>query len=346
MQFWTSEVAEHGNSVNGMYLGVFVTLGIIALLCVVGVAFHVLTTMVPTSATSLHEGLLQTVISRPLTFFTSTQTGQTLNRFSQDMNLIDSELPFALIQVSGPLFIGIMQAVLICLSAAYFVATLPLVLLAMYFLQKYYVRTSRQIRLLDLEAKSPLYSHFLETLQGQVTIRAFGWTKDFEEQNMGLLGKSQKPFYLLFCIQRWLALVLDLIVAALAVILMVMVVKLRERLDPGLVASALFNVMSFNNNLTAVIQMWTNLETPLGALARLKNFSEVTRSENLTIGCRAVPEDWPSSGTVEFSIVSATYAVDASKVIKNIDLVVAPSEKVGICGVSDSGKSSVIASLF
>jgi len=84
-------------------------------------------------------------------------------------------------------------------------------------LQKFYLRTSRQMRLLDLEAKSPLYSHFIETLSGLTTIRAFGWTEIFREQNLALLDTSQKPYYLLFCIQRWLGLVHDLLVTALAV---------------------------------------------------------------------------------------------------------------------------------
>lgn len=346
MKFWTSAVAKHGNSVNGAYVGVFVSLGVIALLCVLGVAFHVFTSMVPTSATNLHRSLLSTVMSAPLVFFTSTQTGQTLNRFSQDMSLVDSELPMSLVQVSGPTCLAVLQVILICLSAAYFVTTLPVVLLVMYFLQKYYLRTSRQIRLLDLEAKSPLYSHFLETLNGLVTIRAFGWAEEFEEQNIALLDKSQKPFYLLFCLQRWLALVLDLIVAALTVILMVMVVELRDKLDPGLVALALLNIMSFNNNLTAIVQMWTNLETSLGAIARLKNFNERTRSENLAGECAPVPEDWPSHGQVEFCNLSAAYAEELPDAVKDINLVIAAGEKVGICGPSGSGKSSLMASLF
>lgn len=36
------------------------------------------------------------------------------------------------------------------------------------------------MRILDLEAKSPLYSHFIESLSGLVTIRAFGWGGNFE----------------------------------------------------------------------------------------------------------------------------------------------------------------------
>jgi ABC-type multidrug transport system fused ATPase/permease subunit len=121
-----------------------------------------------------------------------------------------------------------------CISAGYFAATVPPVILSVWVLQKYYLRTSRQIRLLDLEAKSPLYSHFIESLSGLVTIRAFGWGPNFQDLNLALLDVSQKPYYLLLCIQRWLALILDLIVAGLAVILMVLVVKLRTDISPGM----------------------------------------------------------------------------------------------------------------
>ena len=102
------------------------------------------------------------------------------------------------------------------------------------FLQKFYVRTSQQIRLFDLEAKSPLFTQFLDLLQGLSTVRAFAWGARFIEKYLDLLDASQRPFYLLFCIQRWLGLVLDLMTAVLVTIMMVLVVKLREQLAPQL----------------------------------------------------------------------------------------------------------------
>lgn len=75
------------------------------------------------------------------------------------------------------------------------------------------------MRHLDLEAKSPLYRHFTETLNGVVTIQAFGWRPSFLKENHRLLDDSQKPYYLLFCIQRWLAVVMDLFVAGIATVL-------------------------------------------------------------------------------------------------------------------------------
>jgi ATP-binding cassette, subfamily C (CFTR/MRP), member 1 len=149
------------------------------------------------------------------------------------MTIVDTELPYSVIDLLATMASSIMAAVPMCLSAGYFAATVPPVILSVWVLQRYYLRTSRQIRHLDLEAKSPLYSHFIETLSGLVTIRAFGWGPHFQDHNIALLDVSQKPYYLLLCIQRWLALILDLIVAALAVILMVLVVKLRTDISPG-----------------------------------------------------------------------------------------------------------------
>lgn len=48
-------------------------------------------------------------------------------------------------------------------------------LVVLYYIQKFYLRKSRHLRFLDLEAKSPLYAHFVETLEGLATIRSFGW---------------------------------------------------------------------------------------------------------------------------------------------------------------------------
>lgn len=51
---------------------------------------------------------------------------------------------------------------------------------------------------MDLECKSPLYSNFLETLDGLATIRAFGWQRYATAVNNERLDVSQRPYYLLY----------------------------------------------------------------------------------------------------------------------------------------------------
>lgn len=120
--------------------------------------------------------------------------------------------------------------------------TLPLLLIAVYFLQRTYLRTSRQLRYLDLESRSPLYSHFIETLEGLSTIRAFGWEEAFSRTAAQRLDDSQKPYYLLFCIQRWLQFVLDMITAGVATLVVGLGLGFRGYTEPGLLGVSMTSI--------------------------------------------------------------------------------------------------------
>lgn len=153
-----------------------------------------------------------------------------------------------------------------------------------------------------------MFSHLIETLSGLVTIRSYSWTGTYTSKCIRLLDASQKPYYLLLCVQRWLVLVLDLVVAALAVIIVGMAVGLRSRINPGFLGLALVQMMSLSHALTNLVQYWTNLETSLGAIARIKDFAENTPVEG-TLGESSGDLDpaWPKSGGLRFEGVSASY---------------------------------------
>ncbi|EGE08311.1 hypothetical protein TEQG_07285 [Trichophyton equinum CBS 127.97] len=68
-----------------------------ALLLLLGVAYHTLIRFVSRAGSSLHKDILDVVINAPLSFFGSTDIGVTINRFSQDIQLVDNELPMAFI---------------------------------------------------------------------------------------------------------------------------------------------------------------------------------------------------------------------------------------------------------
>jgi ATP-binding cassette, subfamily C (CFTR/MRP), member 1 len=197
--------------------------------------------------------------------------------------------------------------ILIGVASGYAAISFPVCLVALYLIQKFYLRTSRQIRFLDIEAKSPLYSQFLECLNGLATIRAFGWQQQLREKNLHSLDQSQRPFYLLWSVQRWLTLVLDLVVAAIAVLLIVLVVTLRGKIGSGYVGVALLNVILFSQTIKTLILFWTTLETHIGAVARIKIFAENVMPEDLPQEKNVPPQGWPSEGAIEFKEVSAAY---------------------------------------
>lgn len=234
------------------------------------------------------------------------------------------------------------EIILTCVSSGYLAVVIPFLGVVLFFIQKFYLRTSRQLRLLDLETKSPLYSFFISSFAGLTTIRAFSWSEKSYNEHIQHLDTSQRPFYLLYCVQRWLTMVLELIVAGLGVLLMGLSVGLRDKVEPGLLGVALTSVSSFGATMSQVIIFWTELETSLGAITRIRQYTSETPREKE--GTDEPPPQWPSRGAVSISQLSAKFGEHT--VLDAIDLDINPGEKVAICGRTGSGKSTLLALLL
>lgn len=118
----------------------------------------IISRVVPKSSSRFHEYLVTKVKDAPVLFLTFIDTGIILNRFSQDMTLIDRSLPADFLKTTNNFVQCLMSAVFIGIGAKYLAPIIPVLGFAVYLIQKFYLRTSRQLRQLDLETKSPLYT--------------------------------------------------------------------------------------------------------------------------------------------------------------------------------------------
>ncbi|KAE8147983.1 multidrug resistance-associated protein [Aspergillus avenaceus] len=349
IELWSSSSDSASNSRLGYWLGLY---GVFSVIEATGMALAVFWTwviIVPAASKNLHASVLRASMSAPLSFLANVDTGTLVTRFSQDMRLVDMILPRGFISTGFHLTGALAQAAIIIASLPYLAAALPIIVGLLMLIQRFYLRTSRQLRLLEIELKSPLYTHFIESLAGIATLRAFSWTRASTSRMLHMLDRAQKPFYLLLCIQRWLGLVLNLLVAGLTVLLVGAAVALRSHVDPGLLGIALVMMVDLGHALSQLIQHWTLLETSLGAISQIKEFSESTPSEERdTIAHEQLPlPAWPSQGEVHFVNTSITYGSEKTQtVLHNIHLNIRAGEKIGLCGRTGSGKSSLALSLL
>ncbi|KAJ1707366.1 ATP-binding cassette transporter [Aspergillus flavus] len=345
LKWWSEAESREPSKRNVRYIVGYAAFGVSATVCFLLLYWIFLVESIPRTSIRLHRRLLKAVTAAPLSSLILVDTGFILNRFSQDMSLLDMRLPGAMIQTLDGLLDAIAEGVLIAQSSPWTALTFFPLLAILYAIQKFYLRTSRQIRHLDLEAKSPLFTSIIETCDGITTIRAFAWQETFRQLNMSLIDESQKPFYLMYSIQCWLTLVLNLLVMGILVVLVALAVELRNT-SGGALGVALNNVSAISATLAYVIQAWTSLETSIGALARLKSFQSETPSEHLPNECHDPGSTWPSTGMIQFIDVTTQYRADLKPVLHDINIKIPSGAKVGICGRSGSGKSSLIMSLL
>lgn len=128
------------------------------------------------------------------------------------------------------------------------------------------------------------------------------------QKNVDLINTSQRPAYLLLMIQSWLSLVLDLMVMVMATVLTTLAVRLHS--NSGFAGASLVSLMSFGENLSGIVIFYTQLETSIGAIARLKTFSDGVKPEDRDEEHVIPPEQWPLQGVVELKGVSAAYEYD------------------------------------
>jgi ATP-binding cassette subfamily C (CFTR/MRP) protein 1 len=167
------------------------------------------------------------------------------------------------------------------------------------------LRISRQIRLLDLEHKSPIYKLFTETNEGLETIRSYGWQKNCNQNLLQKFDVAQKPCHTLHMVQRWLNLGLDLVVCAIVVPLVAFALCTPASSSAWLLEVALTSVLSLNTSLRFLIVMWTQAETSLGAVARIQSYDKGTPSEDQNQDFDPSVH-WPAC-EVEFKAVSVSH---------------------------------------
>jgi ABC-type multidrug transport system fused ATPase/permease subunit len=333
LTFWADDAARaHPNHSQAYYVGIYGLLEALLIGCFVIAGMTVLLVFIKESGAALHETALSTVINAPLRLFTKTDTGILTNYFAQDMTLIDGEMPLALVNLILDIFGVLGMAALLAASAPWLALAYPFMTAVLWVIQSFYLKTSRQIRLLDLEAKAPLYSHFIETLHGLATIRALGWEEDSKKHSRMLLNRSQQATYLLAVVQRWLFFVLNMVVAVVATILVSLITQL-EGTSSSLSGASLVTLMSLSAALSDIVRFYALLETTIGAVARLRNFSSKTGSEQKAQQVFKPDPQWPSRGAIELEVDRASYSESGEDTaLRHISLSIRPRQKVALCG--------------
>ncbi|XP_016776004.4 ATP-binding cassette sub-family C member 8 isoform X4 [Pan troglodytes] len=300
-------------------------------------------------AKRLHRSLLNRIILAPMRFFETTPLGSILNRFSSDCNTIDQHIPSTLECLSRSTLLCVSAlAVISYVTPVFLVALLPLAIVC-YFIQKYFRVASRDLQQLDDTTQLPLLSHFAETVEGLTTIRAFRYEARFQQKLLEYTDSNNIASLFLTAANRWLEVRMEYIGACVVLIAAVTSISnsLHRELSAGLVGLGLTYALMVSNYLNWMVRNLADMELQLGAVKRIHGLlkTEAESYEGL-LAPSLIPKNWPDQGKIQIQNLSVRYDSSLKPVLKHVNALISPGQKIGICGRTGSGKSSFSLAFF
>ncbi|XP_057325981.1 multidrug resistance-associated protein 1 isoform X3 [Microplitis mediator] len=298
------------------------------------------------AARQMHLVMLRGVMRASLTFFDTTPTGRIISRFAKDVDVLDTSLPQQISDSFYCLFEVIATLVVISYSTPIFISVIVPIGVIYYFIQRFYVATSRQLKRLESVSRSPIYSHFGESITGAQTIRAFNVQERFIYESERRVDFNQICYYPSIISNRWLAVRLEMLGNMIIFFAAIFSVLGRDSLSPGLVGLSISYALQITQTLNWLVRMTSDVETNIVAVERIKEYGETPQEAAWEIPSTAPPKDWPSEGCVEFRDYKVRYREGLDLVLNGISFAVNGGEKIGIVGRTGAGKSSLTLSLF
>ncbi|KAM7353891.1 multidrug-Resistance like Protein 1 isoform 2-T2 [Cochliomyia hominivorax] len=289
--------------------------------------------------------VLTMVFKWPMELFDTTPLGRILSRFSKDIDTCDTILPSVFQQFLSTCFSVLATIVVISISTPIFLAVIIPIAFLYYFAQRFYVATSRQLMRLESVSRSPIYSHFGETVTGVSTIRAYSVQDRFIEESDTKVDKNQVCKYPSLIANRWLAIRLEM-VGNLIILFASLFAVLGGQTNPGLVGLSVSYALQVTQTLNWLVRMSSDIETNIVAVERIKEYGETKQEAPWELENSRVPRDWPLQGQVVFENFKVRYREGLDLVLRGISFKIAGGEKVGIVGRTGAGKSSLTLSLF
>ncbi|CAI4620570.1 ADM_collapsed_G0035900.mRNA.1.CDS.1 [Saccharomyces cerevisiae] len=352
--FWLKYWSE-SNEKNGSNERVWMFVGVYSLIGVASAAFNNLRSIMMLlycsirGSKKLHESMAKSVIRSPMTFFETTPVGRIINRFSSDMDAVDSNLQYIFSFFFKSILTYLVTVILVGYNMPWFlVFNMFLVVIYIYY-QTFYIVLSRELKRLISISYSPIMSLMSESLNGYSIIDAYDHFERFIYLNYEKIQYNVDFVFNFRSTNRWLSVRLQTIGATIVLataILALATMNTKRQLSSGMVGLLMSYSLEVTGSLTWIVRTTVTIETNIVSVERIVEYCELPPEAQSINPEKRPDENWPSKGGIEFKNYSTKYRENLDPVLNNINVKIEPCEKVGIVGRTGAGKSTLSLALF
>ncbi|KND00120.1 uncharacterized protein SPPG_04462 [Spizellomyces punctatus DAOM BR117] len=297
-------------------------------------------------AKKIHRAAFKRLLQAPMGFFDSQPVGRILNRFSKDVDAIDRRLwaDVLLTLISIAHILG--TIVLLSVVSPYMLLFFTPISALYYYILRFYRSSFRELKRLDSNQRSPLFSQISESLTGIPTIRAYKAEERFVKRQRMLMDLSNAPYFLMMIAQLWITIRLELFTSLIVFILAMLGVT--KVVAGTLIGLAFTYAVPLTQYINMILRSFALLESNLNSVERLQEYATELPEEAPAIKDSDPPcEAWPKGGEIAIRDIELRYpSRPEHPVIRDLSLEISPGEKIGIVGRTGSGKSTLLTALF
>nr|CAD7589683.1 unnamed protein product [Timema genevievae] len=295
----------------------------------------------------LHDTMFRSILQGTMRFFDTNPSGRVLNRFSKDMGAIDEQLPILMLEVIQ-IFL-VMSGILTMVSIVNYMLIIPMLCVAplYYKIRSIYLCTAQDIKRLEGVTRSPVFSHVSASFNGLTTIRASGAQEMLRKEFDSHQDLHTSAWYLTIAATIafgfWLDCISNVFVGCVTLSFLVF----EEGMLGADVGLAISQSLILSGMLQYGIRQTAEVVNQMTAVERVLEYTKIDKEQGINSESeKKVPVTWPSKGAIQFDHTSMSYSNSDPPVLRDLNFVIEPAQKVGIVGRTGAGKSSLISALF
>ncbi|KAJ3324492.1 hypothetical protein HDV06_006903 [Boothiomyces sp. JEL0866] len=292
----------------------------------------------------LHTELLHSILYSPLRFFDVTPIGRVLNRFSKDIESVDADVMDYMRIFMEKIVLSLTTIIVIASIIPEFLLLTPFVLWIYQYIAKYYLASARELKRLNSVTRSPIYSHFAETLAGVVTIRSYDMISRFCDINLTHIDENQKPGFFMRALVRWISVQTDVISSIL-----VCFVGLGITFTPtkaGAAAMIITYALELSKALMWAVRKHVDVEIGMNSVERVHEYIGIPQEPAGIIEDNRPSDNWPENGQVEVKELSLRYSPEMPDVLHLLSFSITGGQKIAVVGRTGAGKSTLSLAFF
>nr|XP_023018988.1 multidrug resistance-associated protein 4-like [Leptinotarsa decemlineata] len=296
------------------------------------------------ASTRLHNRMFSNILNSTMRFFNTNPSGRILNRFSKDIGIIDEGIPVTFGETISIGFSMVATCLMIAILNPWIMIPSLIILLIFYFMRKAFLVSSRNIKRIESNTRSPVYTHLAASLQGLTTIRAFGAEKVISEEFDRFQDSYTSAYVMFTSATRGFGFWLDFHCSIYIFLVMVSILFIENESYSGNIGLSITQAISLTGIFQHFLRQWSEFVNQMTSVERIQEYADIIPEQDIIT--KSPPKSWPDRGRIDFVNVYMKYSKNTPYILKNLVFGIRPIEKIGIVGRTGAGKSSLIQALF